>query len=193
MNPYFTPTPYDSDNSNPAFYNMHQPNTPGWPYPNQYDPYPPSNNYNFHNNFNSSQSHWGFTYPESNFQPPCPPYPPSPQHFQDTYSVPPVQNETPSILEMSMRESKHKSQNLMDSQFHYHFQDNTSSFHPDNEFLNYRKMLESMTQAQNARNSDIDMMVESLRSHRWTSSDVTNHSVRAEESCSFGNQDSISE
>ena len=53
------------------------------------------------------------------------------------------------------------------------------------------KMLEAMTHAQNARNRDIDMMVESLRSHRWTSSDVTNHSVRAEESCSFGNQDSF--
>ena len=47
--------------------------------------------------------------------------------------------------------------------------------------------------AQNARNRDIDMMVESLRSHRLTSSDVTNHPVRVEESCSFGNQDSISE
>ena len=47
-------------------------------------------------------------------------------------------------------------------------------------------MLEAMTQAQNARNRDIDMMVESLRSHRLTSSDVANHSVRAEESCCFG-------
>ena len=81
----------------------------------------------------------------------------------------------------------------MDSQFHYHFQDNSSSFHQNNEHITYEEMLESMTQAQNARNSDIDMMDESLRSHRWTSSDVTNHSVRAEESCSFGNQDSISE
>ena len=89
-----------------------------------------------------------------------------------------------------MRESKHKSQNLMDSQFHYHFQDNSSSFHQNNEPINYEKMLEAMTQAQNTRNRDIDMMVESLRSHR---PDVTNYSVRAEESCSFGNQDSISE
>ena len=30
MNPYFTPTLFDSDNSNTAFYNMNQPNTPGW-------------------------------------------------------------------------------------------------------------------------------------------------------------------
>ena len=42
-------------------------------------------------------------------------------------------------------------------------------------------MLEAMTQAQNARNHDIDMMVQTLRCHRLTSSDVTNHSVRAEE------------
>ena len=54
-------------------------------------------------------------------------------------------------------------------------------------------MLEAMTKAQNARNRDIDMMVQSLRSHRLTSSDVTNHSVRAEESCCFENQGSISE
>ena len=84
-NPYFTQTPSYSDNSNPAFYNTHQPHTPGWPYPNQYDPYPPSNNYNFQNNFNSSPSNWGFTYPESNSQTPCPPYPPSPQYPQHPF------------------------------------------------------------------------------------------------------------
>ena len=33
-----------------------------------------------------------------------------------------------------------------------------------------------MTQAQNARNHDIYMMVQSLRSHRLASSDVVNHS-----------------
>ena len=53
-------------------------------------------------------------------------------------------------------------------------------------------MLEVMTQAQNARNHDIDMMVQSLRSHHLASSDVGNHSVRAEESCCFGTQGSIS-
>ena len=37
------------------------------------------------------------------------------------------------------------------------------------------------------------MMVQSLRSHRLTSSDVTNHSVRADESGCLGNQGSISE
>ena len=54
-------------------------------------------------------------------------------------------------------------------------------------------MLEAMTQAQNARNRDINMMVQSLRSHRLTSSDVTTHPVRADESGCFGNQGSISE
>ena len=49
-----------------------------------------------------------------------------------------------------------------------------------------------MTQAQNARNHDIDLMVQTLYSHYLTISDVTNHSVRAEESCYFGKQDSIS-
>jgi len=78
------------------------------------NPCPQSYDHNFQNNFNSSQSQWGFTSPESNFQPTCPPYLPCPQYFQDSYSVPPVQNNKPSILEMSMRESKQQSQNLMD-------------------------------------------------------------------------------
>ena len=54
-------------------------------------------------------------------------------------------------------------------------------------------MLEAMTQAQNARNQDIEMMVQSLHSHRLANFDVGNHSVKAEESCSFRNQGSISE
>ena len=36
------------------------------------------------------------------------------------------------------------------------------------------------------------MMVQTLRSHRLASSDVANHSVRADESCCFGKQGSIS-
>ena len=91
-----------------------------------------------------------------------------------------------------MRESKQKSQNLMDSQFHLQFQNNTSSFQQNHEPINYEKMLEAMSQAQNARNHDIDMMVQSLRSHCLTSSEVADHSVRAEESCCFGTQGSIS-
>ena len=49
----------------------------------------PKRQCDFQNNFNSSQR--GFTSPESNFQPTYPPYPPCPQYFQDSYSVPPVQ------------------------------------------------------------------------------------------------------
>ena len=62
----------------------------------------------------------------------------------------------------------------------------------NDEPINYEKMLGAMTQAQNARNHDLDMMVQSLRSHRLASSDVGNHSVKAEESCYFGTQGSIS-
>ena len=47
-------------------------------------------------------------------------------------------------------------------------------------------MLEAMTEAQNARNHDIDMMVQTLHSHHLASSDVVNYSVRAEESYYFG-------
>ena len=53
-------------------------------------------------------------------------------------------------------------------------------------------MLEAMTQAQIARNHDIDLMLQTLHSHRLTISDVANHSVRAKESYCFGKQDSIS-
>ena len=42
MNPYFTPTSFDSDNSNPAMYSMNEPYKPDWVYPTQYDPYPNS-------------------------------------------------------------------------------------------------------------------------------------------------------
>ena len=84
----------------------------------------------------------------------------------------------------------------MDSQFHHQFQNSTSSFldqsQLNDEPINYEKILEAMTQAQNACNHDIDMMVQTLRSHRLVSSDVANHSVRAEESCCLGKQDSIS-
>ena len=52
-------------------------------------------------------------------------------------------------------------------------------------------MLKVMTQAQIARNHDIDLMVQTLHSHRLTISDVSNNSVRVEESCCFGKQDSI--
>ena len=49
-----------------------------------------------------------------------------------------------------------------------------------------------MTQARIARDHEIDMMVQTLRSHRSAISDVANHSLRAEESCCFGKQDFIS-
>ena len=64
MNPYFTPTSFDSDNSNPAMYNMDQLYMSDWVYPTQYDPYPQSYDQNFQNYFHSSKSTWGFISPE---------------------------------------------------------------------------------------------------------------------------------
>ena len=96
---------------------------------------------------------------------------------------------------MSMRESKQQSQNLTDSRFHHKFQNKTSSFQvqsqQNDEPINYEKMLEAMTQGQIARNHDIEIMVQTLHSHRLTISDFANHSVRAEESYCFRKQDSI--
>jgi len=67
MNPYFSLTSFDSDNSNLAMYNMDQSYRPDWDYPTQYDPYPQFYDQDFQNNFHSSENQWGFTYPESNF------------------------------------------------------------------------------------------------------------------------------
>ena len=80
MNSYFTPTSFDSDNSDPAIYNMNEPYMPSWDYLTQYD-------YNFQNDFHSSQSSWGFTSPESNFQPHYPQF--SQYSFLDSASYPP--------------------------------------------------------------------------------------------------------
>ena len=74
-----------TDITNPAYHNFNQPSVPDWSYPNQYNPCPQSYNYNFQNNFNSSQSQWGFTSPEFNFQPTCPPYPPCPEFLQYSF------------------------------------------------------------------------------------------------------------
>ena len=72
MNPYFIPISFDLDNSNPALYNMNQQHTSDWIYPTQHNTYPQSYDKNFQNNFHSSQSRWGFTSLEPNFQSPYP-------------------------------------------------------------------------------------------------------------------------
>ena len=105
MNPYFTLTSFDSDNSNLTMYNMNQSYMPSWDYPTQYDPYPQPYDHNFQNNFNSSQSSWGFTYLESNFQPSCPNF--SQYSFPnfDSYTPFPVSpTEEKSNLERSMED-----------------------------------------------------------------------------------------
>ena len=68
---------------------------------------------------------------------------------------------------------------MSDSQFHHKFHNNTSSFQvqseQNDEPIDYEKMLEAMSQTQIAHNHDIDMMVQTLHSHRLTISDVANH------------------
>ena len=91
----------------------------------------------------------------------------------------------PSIADMIMREST-------DSQLHH---DYTSSFQVQSQHdapINYERMLAAMTQARLARDHDIDMMVQSLRSHRSAISDIADHSLRADEPSCFGQQDSNS-
>jgi len=74
------------------------------------------------------------------------------------------------------------------------FKTNLHLFKPsgNNEPINYEKLLEAITQAQIDHNHDIDIKVKTLHSHPLTIPDVSNHFVRAKESCYFGNQDSIS-
>jgi len=187
FNPYYTPN-YYSDITNPAYPNFDQSSVPEWSYPNEYNPHPPSYDYNFHNNFNSSQSSWGFESPESNSQPNCPPYPSSPHFSQNSYSDPPIQNRTPSILEMMSRnESKQKSPSILDMMIRestdsqiYH--DYPSYFQVQSEYdppIDYEGMLAAMTEAKLARDHDIDLMVECL--HRPADSDIDDHLIRADE------------
>ena len=117
MNPDFIPTSFDSDSSNSAMYNINQPYMPGWDYPNQYDPYLKSYDHNFQNNFNSSQSSWGFTSPELNFQLPYPQFLFPDLDLYPPFPVPP--NEEKSNLERSMEamlESQQQIQNFLNSQ-----------------------------------------------------------------------------
>ena len=51
MSPFFTPTSFDSNNTNPAMYNMNQPYRSYWVYLTQYNPYCLSDDQNFKNNF----------------------------------------------------------------------------------------------------------------------------------------------
>jgi len=87
-----------------------------------------------------------------------------------------------------MRESKQQSQRWTHN-FTTNFKTILHLFktnrNKNDEPINYEKMLEAMTQAQNAHNHDIDITVQTLRFHRLVSSDVANHSVRAEKSCCF--------
>ena len=62
----------------------------------------------------------------------------------------------------------------------------------NDEPIDYKKLLEAMTQAQIAHNHDIDIMVKTLHSHPLTILDVANHSVRVKKSCCFEKQDFIS-
>ena len=90
FNPYYTPN-YFSDITNPAYHNFDQSSVLEWSYPNDYNPYPPSYDHNFHT-FNSSQSQWGFNTPEPYGQPPVQPlssymsFPTSPR-FQSTIDL----------------------------------------------------------------------------------------------------------
>ena len=69
----------------------------------------------------------------------------------------------------------------MDSRFHHNFQNKSPSFQAqsqqNDEPIDYKKMLEAMTQAQIAHNHDIDLMVKTLHSHPLTILDVINYSV----------------
>ena len=251
FHPYVTHTPY-SDNSNPVFYNMHQPHTPGWPYPNQYDPYPPSNNYNVQNNFNSSPSHWGFTYPESNFQNPCPQHSfpestsytpfseplfeekselqrsieanlqqatqhfqktlasPIPPYFQESYSVPPLPNEQPFVMETSkdlLCESTFPSSHIFDSHYSQNFR-NQDSYTPilgqpfesqDESIESFKEsmlqMQKDLTESFNSVREQLDNLLrnEETLSYQPLTNPVIPHSIdMTQDSCHFGNPDSIS-
>ena len=97
-------------------------------------PIPQSYDHNFQNNFNSSQSQWGFTSPESNFQPPCPLYPPGPQFSQSSFpdfaSYAPFldqpieeKSELEKSIEASMQEAERQFQKTLASPIPQYLQD----------------------------------------------------------------------
>jgi len=123
INSYFTPTLFDSNNSNLALHNKDKSNKPDWMYSTQYNPYLQSYNKKLKNNFNSSQSQWGFTSLVSNFQPLCPQF--SQYSFPNFTSCtpfpePPIEEkydiEKRMKAEEGMLESQQQFQNKLDSQ-----------------------------------------------------------------------------
>ena len=130
MNPYFTPTLFDSDNFNSDMYNMNQSYKPDWDYLTQYDPYPQSYDHNFQNNFNFSQSQWGFTSPELNFQSPCPSssFPYSTLHTP--FPEPPIKEKSKiqKSIETMLESQQQILQNMLDSSFQPNYQESYSSF-----------------------------------------------------------------
>jgi len=68
--PYFTPTSFDSDITNPAFHNSNQPCMPDWSYPIQCMPMSQYYEQDWNDHHHSSPSQWGYNSPESYGQPP---------------------------------------------------------------------------------------------------------------------------
>ena len=95
-------------------------------------------------------------------------------------------------------EAERQFQTMMDSTFHQNFQKQPAYPYfqaqpqQNDEPINFKKMIEAMTQVKIAYNQKIDIMVNTLHSHPLTIPDVANHSVRTQESCCFENQNSIS-
>ena len=68
--PYFIPPSFDSDITNPAYHNFNQPSMSDWSYPNQYIPQSQYYEQDWNNHHYSSQSQWGYNFPESYCHPP---------------------------------------------------------------------------------------------------------------------------
>ena len=134
MNSYFTLTSFDTDNSNPAMYNMNQPICRVGIIRLNKTHILKSYDYNFQNNFNSSQSQWRFTSPESDFQPHCPQF--SQHSFPNSASYPPFPEpyiEEKSSLERTLEEvieAQKQFENNMASSCPQNFQ-NSYSFFPE--------------------------------------------------------------
>ena len=82
-NPYFTPTSFSSDITNPALHNSNQPSMPDWSYPNQNMPQSQYYEQEWDNHHHSSSSQWGYNSPESYYQ----------QPYQQTASYNPYQDQ----------------------------------------------------------------------------------------------------
>ena len=144
MNPYFTPTSFDSDNCDPTMYNMNQSYMLNWDYSTQYVPQSQYFVQDWNNHHHSSQSQYRYNSPESYNQPPYQhpaSYTPSPEeHLEESI-------DRKKRMEV-LKEFEQQIQILEDSKSRQNFQIKYSYSIFQEEHTDFKKSMEFMIQFQ---------------------------------------------